>query len=63
MMSKCDVKYSQEAMSWDMLVYVAIIKAIKMMLTNNFNSKDIGVVDVIQEMKISSTSNGLVSIT
>ena len=63
MMSKCDGKYSQEAMSWDMLVYVAIIKATKMMSTNNLNSKDIGVVDVIQEMKISSTSNGLVSIT
>jgi len=63
MMSKCDVKYSQEAMSWDMLVYVAIIKTTKIMLTNNFNSKDIGVVDVIQEMKISSTSDGLVSIT
>ena len=55
---------SQEAMSlWDMLVYVAIIKATKMMLLNNFNSKDIGVVDVIPKMKISNTSDGLVSIT
>ena len=55
---------SQEAMSlWDMLVYVAIIKATKMMLLNNFNSKDIGVVDVIHKMKISNTSDGLVSIT
>ena len=55
---------SQEAMSlWDMLMYVAIIKATKMMSTNNFNSKDIGVVDVIQEMKISNTSDGLVIIT
>ena len=34
-----------------------------MMSTNNFNSKDIGVVDVIQEMKISNTSDGLVLIT
>ena len=55
---------SQETMSlWDMLVYVAIIKATKMMLTDIFNSKDTGVLDVIQEMKISSTSDGLVSIT
>ena len=55
---------SQEAMLlWDMLVYVAIIKATKMMLTDIFNSKDTGVLDVIQEMKISSTSDGLVSIT
>ena len=45
---------------WDMLVYVAIIKATKMMSTNNFNSKDIGVINVIQEMKISNTSDGLV---
>ena len=46
-----------------MLAYVAIIKATKMMSTNNFNSKDTGVVDVIQEMKISNTFDGLVSIT
>ena len=46
-----------------MLAYVAIIKATKMMSTNNFNSKDIGVVDVIHKMKISNTSDGLVSIT
>ena len=45
---------------WHMLVYVAIIKATKMMSTNNFNSKDIGVINVIQEMKISNTSDGLV---
>ena len=55
---------SQETMSlWNMLVYVAIIKATKMMSTNNFNSKDIGVIDVIHKMKISNTSDGLVSIT
>ena len=35
---------------WDMLVYVAIIKTTKMMLTNEFNSKDVGVVDVILEI-------------
>ena len=27
---------------------------------NNFNSKDIGAIDVIQEMKISNISDGLV---
>ena len=47
----------------DMLMYVAIIKATKMMSNNNFNSKDTSVVDVIQEMKISNTFDGLVSIT
>ena len=52
---------SQEAMSlWDMLMYVAIIKATEMMLTIKFNSKDVGVVDVILEIKFSNTSNGLV---
>ena len=44
---------SQEAMLlWDMLVYVAIIKTTKMMLTNEFNSKDVGVVDMILGNKI-----------
>ena len=43
-----------------MLVYVAIIKAIEMMLTIRFNLKDVGVVDVILEIKFSNTSNGLV---
>ena len=44
---------SQETMSlWDMLVYVAIIKTTKMMLTNEFNSKDVGVVDMILGNKI-----------
>ena len=52
---------SQEAMSlWDMLMYVAIIKATEMMLTIKFNSKELGVVDVILEIKFSNTSNGLV---
>ena len=52
---------SQEAMSlWDMLVYIAIIKAIEMMLTIKFNLKDVGVVDVILEIKFSNTSDGLV---
>ena len=45
---------------WDMLVYVAIIKAKEMMLTIKFNSKDTGVVDVILEIKFSNTSHGLV---
>ena len=45
---------------WDMLVYVAIIKATKMMFTNDFNSKDVGVVDMILEIKFSNTSDGLV---
>ena len=46
---------SQEAMSlWDMLVYIAIIKAIEMMLTIKFNSKDVGVVDVILEINFFS---------
>ena len=43
-----------------MLVYIAIIKAIKMMLIIKFNSKDVGVVDVILEIKFSNTSDGLV---
>ena len=43
-----------------MLVYVAIIKATKMMLTIRFNSKDVGVIDVILEIKFSNTSDGLV---
>ena len=52
---------SQEAMSlWDMLMYVAIIKATEMMLTIKFNLKELGVVDVILEIKFSNTSNGLV---
>jgi len=32
----------------------------KKMLTNKFNVKDLGVVDVIQRIKISRTSNGLI---
>ena len=52
---------SQEAMSlWDMLMCVGIIKATEMMLTIKFNSKVVGVVDVILEIKFSNTSNGLV---
>ena len=43
-----------------MLVYIAIIKAIEMMLTIKFNLKDVGVVDVILEIKFSNTSDGLV---
>ena len=43
-----------------MLVYIAIIKATEMMLTIKFNSKELGVVDVILEIKFSNTSNGLV---
>ena len=43
-----------------MLVYIAIIKAIEMMLTIKFNLKDVGVVDVIVEIKFSNTSDGLV---
>ena len=35
---------------WDMLMYVAIIKATEMMLIIKFNSKDVGVVDVILEI-------------
>ena len=41
-------------------MYVAIIKATEMMLTIMFNSKELGVVDVILEIKFSNTSNGLV---
>ena len=41
-------------------MYVAIIKSIEMMLTIRFNSKDVGVVDVILEIKFSNTSHGLV---
>ena len=41
-------------------MYVAIIKATKMMLTIRFNSKDVGVIDVILEIKFSNTSDGLV---
>ena len=37
---------------WDMLVYVAIIKTTKMMLTNEFNLKGVGVVDMILGNKI-----------
>ena len=52
---------SQEAtLLWDMLVYVAIIKATEMMLTIRFNSKDVGVIDMILEIKFSNTSDGLV---
>ena len=43
-----------------MLVCAAIIKAKEMMLTIKFNSKELGVVDVILEIKFSNTSNGLV---
>ena len=39
-------------------MYVAIIKATKMMLTNDFNSKNVGVVDMILEIKFSNTSDG-----
>ena len=40
--------------------HVCSIKATKMMFTIKFNLKDVGVVDVILEMKISNTSDGLV---
>ena len=43
-----------------MLVYVAIIEVTKMMMTNEFNSKDVGVIDMILEIKFSITSDGLV---
>ena len=43
-----------------MLMYIAIIKAIEMMLTIKFNLKDVGVVDVILEIKFSNTFDGLV---
>ena len=43
-----------------MLVYIAIIKAIEIMLTIKFNLKHVGVVDVILEIKFSNTSDGLV---
>ena len=43
-----------------MLVCVTIIKATEMMLTIKFNLKDVGVVDVILEIKFSNTSNRLV---
>ena len=43
-----------------MLVCVAIIKATEIMLTIKFNSKDVGVVDAILEIKFSNTSDGLV---
>ena len=39
---------------------VAIIKATEIMLTIKFNSKDVGVVDAILEIKFSITSDGLV---
>ena len=39
---------------------VAIIKATEIMLTIKFNSKDVGVVDAILEIKFSNTSDGLV---
>ena len=41
-------------------MYVAIIKATEMMLIIKFNSKDVGVVDMILEIKFSNTSDGLV---
>ena len=41
-------------------MYVAIIKATEMMLTIKFNSKDVGVVDVILEINFFNTSDGLV---
>ena len=41
-------------------MYVAIIKATEMMLTIKFDSKELGVVDVILEIKFSNTSDGLV---
>ena len=41
-------------------MYIAIIKAIEMMLTIKFNLKDVGVVDMILEIKFSNTSDGLV---
>ena len=41
-------------------MYVAIIKATEIMLTIRFNSKDVGVIDVILEIKFSNTSDGLV---
>ena len=41
-------------------MYIAIIKATEMMLTIKFNSKDVGVVDVILEIKFSNISDGLV---
>ena len=41
-------------------MYIAIIKAIEMMLTIKFKLKDVGVVDVILEIKFSNTSDGLV---
>ena len=41
-------------------MYVVIIKATEMMLTIRFNSKDVGVIDVILEIKFSNTFDGLV---
>ena len=41
-------RISQEAMLLcDILVQIVIMKSIKRMLTNNFNMKDLGVVDAI----------------
>jgi hypothetical protein len=37
-----------------------MIKSIKKILTNKFDTKDFGVVDVILEAKNSKTSNGLI---
>ena len=41
-------------------MYVAIIKATEIMLTIRFNSKDVGVINVILEIKFSNTFDGLV---
>ena len=41
-------------------MYVAIIKSIEMMLTIRFNSKDVGVVDVILEIKFSNTLHEII---
>ena len=38
---------------------IEIIKSTKRMLSNNFDMKDLGVVDVILEIKITRTPNGI----
>jgi hypothetical protein len=37
-----------------------MIKSTKIILINKFNIKDLGIVDVILEIKISKTSNGII---
>ena len=57
----CDVKYITRG--YVVVGYAHVCsnnKSYQDDVDNNFNSKDIGAIDVIQEMKISNISDGLV---